>query len=187
MSGDSSVPAWESLSFPGAGVTAALGSVSTYATTVPTSTVSPSWIRTSTRVPDSGEGISASTLSVEISRIGSSLSTASPTCFSHFDTVPSAIDSPIWGMGTSIRATSALHREIEPTRARYGQRAESRCAGNGLVSPARRRLRGARPAPQLHHPQLLTGRAWAESAGRPVRWAPDPDAESTEAVRHVTT
>jgi hypothetical protein len=56
-------------------------------------------------MPDEGAGISASTLSVEISRIGSSRSTASPTCLSHWETVPSAMDSPIWGIGTSIRAT----------------------------------------------------------------------------------
>ncbi len=80
-------------------------SVSMNATTVPTSTVSPSWTFTSTSVPDCGEGISASTLSVEISRMGSSRSTVSPTFFSHFDTVPSAMDSPICGMGTSMRAT----------------------------------------------------------------------------------
>ena len=71
---------------------------------LPTSTVSPSWTLISTSVPAAGEGISASTLSVEISRIGSSRSTWSPTFFSHFETVPSAMDSPIWGIGTSIRA-----------------------------------------------------------------------------------
>ncbi len=83
----------------------AAASGSMYATTVPTSTVSPSPTAISTRVPADGAGISASTLSVEISRMGSSRSTASPTCLSHFETVPSAMDSPIWGMGTSIRAT----------------------------------------------------------------------------------
>jgi hypothetical protein len=72
---------------------------------VPTSTVSPSSTEISTRVPAEGAGISASTLSVEISRMGSSRSTSSPSCFSHLETVPSAMDSPIWGIGTSMRDT----------------------------------------------------------------------------------
>src|SRR3954462_12996167 len=58
-------------------------------------------------MPFDGDGISASTLSVEISKIGSSRFTWSPTFFSHFDSVPSAIDSPIWGMTTSTRATAS--------------------------------------------------------------------------------
>ena len=62
---------------------------------------------TSIRTPAEGDGISASTLSVEISSMGSSRATDSPTCLSHFETVPSAIDSPIWGIGTSMRATRA--------------------------------------------------------------------------------
>ena len=57
-----------------------------------------------------GAGISASTLSVEISKIGSSRLTASPTFFSHLESVPSAIDSPIWGMTTSMRATGSSSR-----------------------------------------------------------------------------
>ena len=74
-------------------------------TIVPTSTVSPSGTKISTSIPPVGEGISASTLSVEISRMGSSTSTLSPTFFSQRETVPSAIDSPIWGIGTSMRDT----------------------------------------------------------------------------------
>src|SRR5947207_8996936 len=53
------------------------------------------------RTPAPGLGTSASTLSVEISRIGSSFSTRSPAFFSHLETVPSVIDSPIWGITTS--------------------------------------------------------------------------------------
>ena len=45
--------------------------------------------------PAAGAGISASTLSVEISNSGSSRCTLSPTFLSHLVTVPSAIDSPI--------------------------------------------------------------------------------------------
>src|SRR5205807_532791 len=47
-------------------------------------------------------GISASTLSVEISNRGSSRCTLSPGFFSHLVIVPSKIDSPIWGMTMSV-------------------------------------------------------------------------------------
>ena len=89
----------------GAPAPGAAPSGSMNATIVPTSTVSPSATEISTSVPDAGDGISASTLSVDISKMGSSRSTVSPSCLSHFETVPSAIDSPIWGIGTSMRAT----------------------------------------------------------------------------------
>ncbi len=65
-------------------------------------TVWPSGTLISRSVPATGDGISASTLSVEISKIGSSLLTVSPTFFSHFVIVPSAMDSPICGMMTSV-------------------------------------------------------------------------------------
>jgi Tfp pilus assembly protein PilN len=79
-------------------------SVSIRATTVCTGTVCPSGTTISASTPAAGAGISASTLSVEISKIGSSRFTSSPTFLSHFDNVPSAMDSPIWGMITSTRA-----------------------------------------------------------------------------------
>ena len=72
------------------------------ATTLLTGTVSPSLTRISETTPAAGDGISASTLSVEISKIGSSRFTSSPTFFSHFDRVPSAIDSPICGISTGV-------------------------------------------------------------------------------------
>jgi hypothetical protein len=71
-------------------------------TTVLTGTVAPVWTRISFRVPEAGAGISASTLSVEISKSGSSRCTLSPMFFIHFVMVPSAMDSPIWGMMTSV-------------------------------------------------------------------------------------
>jgi hypothetical protein len=93
-------------------------SVSIRATTVCTATVCPSVTITSASTPATGEGISASTLSVEISKIGSSRFTSSPTFFSHFDRVPSAIDSPIWGMMTSTRDTSlSSHSDLRVARA----------------------------------------------------------------------
>ncbi len=79
-----------------AGATAAAPfSVSRRATMVCTGTVCPSVTRISTSTPALGAGISASTLSVLISKIGSSRFTSSPTFFSQRDNVPSAIDSPI--------------------------------------------------------------------------------------------
>ena len=71
------------------------------AMTSPTSTVSSSSARISTRVPATGDGISVSTLSVETSSSGSSTSTLSPTDFSHWVMVPSVTDSPSSGMVTS--------------------------------------------------------------------------------------
>ena len=58
----------------------------------------------SVRIPAAGDGISASTLSVEISNSGSSRPTTSPTFLIQRTIVPSAIDSPIWGitMGMGI-------------------------------------------------------------------------------------
>src|SRR5581483_7453477 len=72
------------------------------ATTVLTWTVAPAWTLISLRTPVVGEGISASTLSVEISKRGSSRWTVSPTFLSHLVIVPSKMDSPIWGMTTSV-------------------------------------------------------------------------------------
>src|SRR4051794_6519693 len=72
------------------------------ATTVFTWTVAPSGTLISLSTPDTGAGISASTLSVEISNSGSSLRTASPAFLSHLVIVPSKIDSPICGMMTSV-------------------------------------------------------------------------------------
>jgi len=65
------------------------------ATTLLIGTVSPSLTRISETTPAAGDGISASTLSVEISNSGSSRSTVSPTFFIQRTIVPSAIDSPI--------------------------------------------------------------------------------------------
>ncbi len=72
------------------------------ASTVPTSTVSPSatWICATT--PSAGLGTSVSTLSVEISSSGSSRPIGSPTCLSHFVIVPSETETPIWGITTSV-------------------------------------------------------------------------------------
>ena len=72
------------------------------ATTVLICTVAPSATLISLSTPAAGEGISASTLSVEISKSGSSRSTVSPGFLSHLVIVPSKIDSPIWGITISV-------------------------------------------------------------------------------------
>src|SRR5882762_1261450 len=101
--------------FAGAGA-AAPASVSKTPTTVCTGTVCPCCTLISARTPAAGAGISASTLSVEISNSGSSRLTGSPTFLSHLLKVPSAIDSPIWGIKTSTLAIVAPSVRREPTR-----------------------------------------------------------------------
>ena len=71
------------------------------ASTVPTSTVSPSATRISVSVPLIGDGTSLSTLSVDTSNSGSSSAIESPTCLNQRVIVPSVTVSPSWGMGTS--------------------------------------------------------------------------------------
>src|SRR5687767_2273114 len=79
----------------------------------------------SVRTPADGDGISASTLSVEISNSGSSRSTASPTFLIHRTMVPSAIDSPIWGITTLVaietsKSTSHVSRVYRRAMRRVG-------------------------------------------------------------------
>src|SRR6266481_5555709 len=94
--------AWAALAGACAGADAAAEPApSITATMVWMGTVWPSAILISFRTPAEGEGISASTLSVEISKRGSSRSTLSPGFLSHLVMVPSKMLSPIWGMTTS--------------------------------------------------------------------------------------
>ena len=96
----------------GAGAAATLGAAtgagalappsSMRATIAFTATTLPSSTSTAERVPDAGEGISLSTLSVEISKSGSSRFTASPGFFNQRVSVASTMLSPIWGITTSI-------------------------------------------------------------------------------------
>src|SRR3954453_4726700 len=69
--------------------------------TGPPSTGAPTSTSSDTTRPVAGDGTSVSTLSVEISTIGSSDSIQSPTRFFHSTTVPSATDTPICGIVTS--------------------------------------------------------------------------------------
>ena len=90
-------------------------SASITASTASTCTTAPSSARISWIVPAAGLGISASTLSVEISTMGWSFSTTSPMPTSQRVMVPSETDSPISGMTTSI----------------IGSRTRFRCGGRG--------------------------------------------------------
>src|SRR5208283_214959 len=89
------------------------------ATTVWMGTVCPSGTLISFSTPAEGEGISASTLSVEISNSGSSRSTLSPGFFSHLVMVPSKMLSPLWAITTStgIAVISLLSQKKLPTGA----------------------------------------------------------------------
>src|SRR4051794_2191165 len=80
--------------------------VSIFASTTPTSTVTPTSTRISVTRPAAGDGISVSILSVEISTIVSSRSTQSPGRFFQSAIVPSATDTPIWGIVTSTTVVS---------------------------------------------------------------------------------
>ena len=76
------------------------------AMTWPTVTVSPGSARISSITPEAGAGTSASTLSVLISTMVSSASTASPGCLAHSRITPSETDSPIAGMMMSTASPS---------------------------------------------------------------------------------
>ncbi len=76
------------------------------ASTVPTPTVSSTGTRISVTTPLSGAGTSVSILSVEISQIVCSASMWPPTSTRQATIVPSATDTPIWGMVTSTSETS---------------------------------------------------------------------------------
>ena len=109
-------------------------SVSIRATTAFTGTVVPSCTMISASTPAVGAGISASTLSVEISKIGSSRFTSSPTFLSQRERVPSAIDSPIWGMMTSIRATMLPRSGQDLGAAGAGARRSAETTSHGRES-----------------------------------------------------
>src|SRR5450756_1197280 len=94
----------------GAGALAETGApVRITARAAPTGTVSSSATRISCSTPAIGDGISVSTLSVEISSRGSSSATLSPTCLSHRVTIPSVTDSPSAGITTrSLGPTASV-------------------------------------------------------------------------------
>ena len=74
----------------------------------PIGTVSPSATRISTISPATGDGTSASTLSVDTSSSGSSTPIRSPTCLHHRSTVPSVTVSPSCGIVMSTAGEPTL-------------------------------------------------------------------------------
>src|SRR3984893_1481872 len=86
-------------------------------TTVWIGTVLPSPTLISFSTPAEGEGISASTLSVEISNNGSSRSTLSPGFLSHLVMVPSNILSPICGITMSTAMSISSGNQVYLGRA----------------------------------------------------------------------
>ena len=121
------------------------------ATTLSTGTVSPACTRMAVSTPDAGEGISASTLSVEISNRGSSRPTASPACFIQRTIVPSAIDSPSCGIRTLVTDRDTVAHSpprqdpaAAPAAGRARNRAPLRGPGAGGASASTRSVRTRR-------------------------------------------
>ena len=85
--------------------------ISTTAISAPAWTVSPSFARISRRIPDTGAGTSALTLSVSTSSIGSNSTTLSPGLSSHLEIVPSWTDSPSCGMTTRVVVAISTRRD----------------------------------------------------------------------------
>src|SRR6266542_3678167 len=99
----------------GVAVTAPSTPTSTTAISAPACTVSPSLARISRRMPDTGAGTSALTLSVSTSSMGSNSTTLSPGLTSHFEIVPSCTDSPSCGMTTRV-VLPAISKPRAPSR-----------------------------------------------------------------------
>ena len=117
------------------------------------------------RTPVPGLGTSVSTLSVEISSSGSSASTVSPSCLSHFVIVPSETDTPICGMTTSTAVPVAILPSTPPapcspatTSSTCGMNAFSSGGENGTGrvgrgDPLHRARRGPRTPPRRSSPR----------------------------------
>src|SRR6202043_1095474 len=96
--------------------------------TPPTAPVVSTGTRISVTTPDAGEGTSVSILSVEISQIVASASIRSPGSTRQPMTVPSATDTPIWGIVTSTKTsvgeelTASLPHSIDAGQHRLFER-----------------------------------------------------------------
>src|SRR5581483_5007488 len=145
-----------------AGAAAASPAAPMTATTLLTGTVSPSFTRISATTPAAGDGISASTLSVEISKSGSSRSTLSPTFLIQRTIVPSAIDSPICGITTSVAIRPFRPRFVCPAYdvQRPGSRSDCSRRRPAPLQMYRRSARGVRRfADRLRHRRVSVKRA----------------------------
>src|SRR6185437_1245048 len=79
-----------------------------------------------------------------------------PTFFSHFDNVPSAMDSPIWGMTTSTRATESPQSHVCVRR--RARRSDVTAHTGRMIEPATapntayvNQLQGAPVSPSAAH------------------------------------
>src|SRR5580704_19585190 len=121
------------------------------AITVPTSTVSPTGTMISATTPDAGDGTSVSILSVEISTIVASASIRSPGSTRQATTVPSATDTPIWGIVTSTRTsvgeelTARLPHSIDSGQHRLLERRRERDRNVGRRHPDDRAVQRLEP------------------------------------------
>src|SRR5215472_17004409 len=130
--------------------------VSMTAIATPACTVSPSLASISRRIPDTGAGTSALTLSVSTSSIGSNSTTLSPGLTSHFEIVPSCTDSPSCGITTRVvwPATSVRRQVLQDLRDLLRRRHEELLHRRGVwhrwhVEPTQPLDRRVEPAPRL--------------------------------------
>ena len=168
------------------------------ASTVPTSTVSPTGTRISATTPVAGAGTSVSILSVEISQIVSSASIRSPTSTRQATTVPSATDTPIWGIVTSTRTSvgeeltarlphsidAGQHRLLERRRERdrnVGRRHPDDRPVESTRTPARRSA--PRPGRRRRRWRWPRRRSRPSSSARPSRGSPPRRAAPATAGR----
>ena len=123
-------------------------SVAIRASTVPTSTVSPTSTRISSSRPAAAPRRRCRSCRWRSRRSTSSASTQSPTCFFHSTTVPSATETPIWGIVTSMASVLEELTAPPPARRRPGAGPPARAwARTGSARRASRRARPARRGP----------------------------------------
>ena len=144
----------------GAASAAAAGAASAAS---PASAMTPMTVSTATVVPGpctilpsrplAGAGTSASTLSVEISSNGSSLTTSSPSALNQRTIVPSVIDSPICGIRTLTGMCTPSCSTLAATRLEAPHSLERRLRP-GLRSESSGR---ARPRPPRGSPRAASG------------------------------
>src|SRR5579859_2010112 len=137
-------------------------------------TVCPSLTLISFSTPAEGDGISASTLSVEISNNGSSRSTLSPGFLSHLVIVPSKMLSPICGMTTSV---AILHSPVRhQTRCRARHAVPLKAPSSSAQVPSRHQKLFLRSAKNIPRAAANTAPAYPApsraSAGHPDRRTP---------------
>ncbi len=144
----------------GAASAAAAGAASAAS---PASAMTPMTVSTATVVPGpctilpsrplAGAGTSASTLSVEISSSGSSLTTSSPSALNQRTIVPSVIDSPICGIRTLTGMCTPSCSTLATTRLEAPHSLERRLRP-GVRSESSAR---ARPRPPRGSPRAASG------------------------------